>query len=623
MATISAGVTDILSSGTLYNTSINSGGDLSIEAHGSAYNTTVKFGGVEKVFFLGLAQGTYLSGGTEYVSSGGESLNTTIDKVGDLYVVNGGFASGTTIIQGGLYVSSGGTAAATNVRSGYEFILNGAEAINTHVSSGIVSVFAGGVAQGTVLSSGGVEYVAGNDSGSIIYNGGSQTVRGGGVASGTTISNGGVQTVADGIASGNTISNGGVQIVASGIASGTVIDSGGVQVFNAVNGVQTGNAVDTVLNVGGAIDARYTGYNSSQDTAHIDWTTDLLTLQSNGTVYFSEQLSGNYVGEYAHLASDVNYVGALITLDTTPCYLRGTLILTDQGEAAVESLAIGDKLMTLAGEAAPIRWIGRRRFTGGCAVGNRDIQPVRVKAGAIADHVPARDLWVSPEHAMYLDGVLIPARHLVNGVSIVQESTLEDVEYFHLELERHDVIFAEGAASETFLDDNSRGMFHNVFDYYRLYPDAPRCVEPSYCAPRVEDGHELEAVRRRLNGRAGRLTPNGTARPARVLDGNLERVTRTLIEGWAFEPEGPDTRLRLAILANDAVIGEVVADRYRPDLAAAGIGDGGHSFAFHLPLGFAADRAHQVEVRRTDDWALLPGAPATLAVAPATAAARA
>jgi len=189
---------------------------------------------------------------------------------------------------------------------------------------------------------------------------------------------------------------------------------------------------------------------------------------------------------------------------------------------------------------------------------------------------------------------------------------MEEVEYFHLELERHDVIFAEGAAAESFLDDDSRGMFNNVYEYYRLYPDAHRYVEPEYCAPRVEDGYELEAVRRRLIGRAVRLRADGVAMPSPALRGRLERVTRTMIEGWAFNPGDPDARISLTILANGAEIGRVLADRPRADLAAAGVGDGGHAFQFHLPRGFAPDRAHQVEARRAGDWAALPGAPATL-----------
>jgi hypothetical protein len=209
---------------------------------------------------------------------------------------------------------------------------------------------------------------------------------------------------------------------------------------------------------------------------------DVLTVNAGGEVAFSIQLAGAYAGDDFHLTSDGG-AGTLITENTIPCCCRGTRILTDRGEVAVEDLAIGDRLITLEGAAKPVRWIGRRRFDGWLAAANPDIQPIRISAGAIGDHVPARDLLVSPEHAMYLDGALIPARHLVNGVSILPAGAMDVVEYFHLELDRHDVIFAEGAASETFVDDDSRGMFHNVHEYHRPYPDAPRPVEPEYRAP--------------------------------------------------------------------------------------------------------------------------------------------
>jgi hypothetical protein len=91
---------------------------------------------------------------------------------------------------------------------------------------------------------------------------------------------------------------------------------------------------------------------------------------------------------------------------------------------------------------------------------------------------------------MYLDGVLIPASALVNGVSIVQAQKVDKVEYFHLELETHDVIIAEGALS----------MFHNAASYRETYPDATP-VPPRYCAPRVEDGEALQAVRDRIAAR--------------------------------------------------------------------------------------------------------------------------
>jgi hypothetical protein len=126
---------------------------------------------------------------------------------------------------------------------------------------------------------------------------------------------------------------------------------------------------------------------------------------------------------------------------------------------------------------------------------------VRIYAGALGGGLPRRDLLVSPDHAMFLDRVLVPARHLVNGTTIVRVAGLPRVDYVHVELETHDVILAEGAPSETFLDDASRGVFHNAREFEALYPDAQQVQ--GYCASRVEQGATLEAIRRRLAGVAG------------------------------------------------------------------------------------------------------------------------
>ena len=135
--------------------------------------------------------------------------------------------------------------------------------------------------------------------------------------------------------------------------------------------------------------------------------------------------------------------------------------------------------MTIAGVTRPIKWIGRRSYGGRFVMGRKDILPVCIKAGALDDRVPKRDLWISPNHAMYFkngnrDGVLIEAKDLVNGVSIVQAERVEKVEYFHIELDTHDVIIAEGALSESFIDDDSRGIFHNAHEYRKFYVRIPR-----------------------------------------------------------------------------------------------------------------------------------------------------
>ncbi len=186
------------------------------------------------------------------------------------------------------------------------------------------------------------------------------------------------------------------------------------------------------------------------------------------------------------------------TFATSPaCYCRGTLILTTGGEVAVEELAIGDSLPTASGPARPIRWIGRRSYTARFAAANPNVHPVLIRAGALGTGLPRRDLHVSPKHAMLLDGVLIAAAALLNGETIVQPRSTGAIDYFHIELETHDVIFAEGAYAETFVDDDSRMMFHNAAEFAASYPDIRRQTA-AYCAPRTEDGSVLEAVRRRL-----------------------------------------------------------------------------------------------------------------------------
>jgi hypothetical protein len=158
-----------------------------------------------------------------------------------------------------------------------------------------------------------------------------------------------------------------------------------------------------------------------------------------------------------------------------------------------------------SGRLAPLRWIGRRRVAPARHPRPWDVNPIRLRAGALAPDQPSRDLLLSPDHALLLDGVLVRARDLLNGATVVQEAVSE-ITYFHVELDRHDVLFAEGAPAESFLDTGNRAAFENGGTTVMAHPEFARAVwQRDACAPLVWQGPALAAVRARLTARAWQL----------------------------------------------------------------------------------------------------------------------
>jgi O-antigen biosynthesis protein len=219
-----------------------------------------------------------------------------------------------------------------------------------------------------------------------------------------------------------------------------------------------------------------------------------LVTGTDGTLVFE----GSYSGEEFLLQSDGSG-GTDITLGAT-CFARGTLILTPHGERAIEDLQIGEQVLTLTG-CAQIRWIGRRNYVEAALAERPDARPIMIRAGALGDFQPRRDLHVSAEHALYIGGSLVPAGLLTNGVSIFADPEVRSVSYYHLEFSSHEIIFAHGVAAESFVDDHSRQMFDNASEFALLYPDKARC-EAHFYAPRVEDGELLQAIRQRIAAHA-------------------------------------------------------------------------------------------------------------------------
>ena len=165
------------------------------------------------------------------------------------------------------------------------------------------------------------------------------------------------------------------------------------------------------------------------------------------------------------------------------CFLKGTKILTAEGERKIEDLAIGDLLPTMFGGLRPVQWIGRYpvKKSDPSKPWAKDALPVRIARSALAPNVPHADLYVTAHHSMLIDGVLVPAEALINGATITRyEPEGDELEFFHIKLESHDVIYAEGAPAETLLHVDE--SFVNFADYLRRYGTP---TDDARCAPIV------------------------------------------------------------------------------------------------------------------------------------------
>jgi uncharacterized repeat protein (TIGR03803 family) len=181
--------------------------------------------------------------------------------------------------------------------------------------------------------------------------------------------------------------------------------------------------------------------------------------------------------------------------ELTFCFLVGTRIATPTGETPVECLSPGDTVTTLHGEGRRIAWIGEGRVL--AARGHRTAAtPVIVRKGALADNVPHRDLHVTKGHSLYIDGALIPVEFLVNHRSILWDDRAQEVALYHIELETHDVLLANGAPAESYRDDGNRWLFRNAGSKRAMASQKP-------CATLLTGGKAVDAAWRRLLERAG------------------------------------------------------------------------------------------------------------------------
>jgi hypothetical protein len=312
--------------------------------------------------------------------------------------------------------------------------------------------------------------------------------------------------------------------------------------------------------------------------------TDVVGIDDSGTVF------GYYFEDNTQV---------FFTTDDTLCFLRGTRILTPSGEIPIEALRIGDRVATRGGGFQRVKWIGQQNYDPRFLARNPAKLPVRIAASALGDGVPARDLFVSPGHSILLDGTLVLASALVNGITVTQTCAADlrgRVEYFNIDLNSHDCLLAEGAWAESFADGPGlRDQFHNAAGFYALYPDYAAPEEIRLCAPRPERGPALAAALRPVVARAGAGLRVGR------LEGVIDVMTASRLEGWAIDTEHPELPVLLDIVLDGAVIATALACDFRADLLQARKGRGRCAFFVTLPAPLPAGRLHTLRIRRAAD----------------------
>ncbi len=226
------------------------------------------------------------------------------------------------------------------------------------------------------------------------------------------------------------------------------------------------------------------------------------TMLGSGTLDIA--VTGYHPGGFAATQDGAKTGTDIFANDAAPCFAQGTRILTQAGERPVESLAVGDLVPVASGRRLRrIVWIGSTRVDLARHAAPDKVAPVRIAAGTFGPGLPHRDLIVSPDHAVWTGAALVPAYLLANGMTITRAPAEGVITYWHVELDAHDLVLAEGLAAESYLDTGNRALFAGVTGERALHPDlladlSARGWDERSCAPLTLGGPALTAARTRL-----------------------------------------------------------------------------------------------------------------------------
>ena len=428
---------------------------------------------------VGIGGALSIDGGTLSVSG---SLNT---NAGTIVMTGGHLTAGNYTQDAGAMTLSGGTVALTG-------------SIGLAETGGAVSIGAGGVLDTTTASvSAASVSVAGrlDDAGilSLGTAGGAGSISiaaTGSLSIGAAASGVGIDFSAGGLldftTNNSTVLNDELTSIISGFDDGSSVVEFGALTYSALESASYDDGALTIA----------------------DGATDFATLTLDASEHYDGFSLRAGTADQLEVRADV------------PCFAAGTRLLTDRGAVAVEALGVGDCLRLADGGTAPIIWIGRRPIDCRRHPAPAAVRPVRVAAHAFGDGLPGRDLFLSPDHAIFVEDVLIPIKHLIDGAAIRQVATAR-VTYLHVELAQHQIVLAEGLPVESYLDAGDRAGFSGS-PATKLHPEWGK--------------------------HRGDLAMHGEAlayAPLRVTGAEVDRVRAHLAERWRAQSLGGTSSTRL------------------------------------------------------------------------------
>ena len=487
-------------------------------------------------------------GGGSLTASGGIHLHGSA-SVSGFGTLNVGTSNGLDTSQSGIITASGGilnlvgkvdltgassgnVTIATGSASTLEFsggsasidaitINNVNQTLEVGASGSLSISGAQGITNGTILLAGGTL----TDTSGLTVGAGAKLTGFGTVGTGTTVNGTGTITASGGVLE----FKGAVDTTSSSIfhvaSAGTLKFDGAVGTaaikptvaFNSATGVldlssmsgESSNfhGVVTGFKSGDQIKLTVAGAGTETYTTSFSGGQTTLIIKQGSTTVGTVVLQGDY--RNAHFS--IGESGTLDTITTdAACFMAGTMIQTPNGEVAVEELKRGDLVLTSDGQVRPVSWLGVQTVSTRFADKMR-VWPIRVLAGALKQNVPSRDLLLSPDHALLVEGALVQAGALVNGTSILRETNVPEVfVYYHVELDDHSLILAENTPAETFVDNVDRLNFDNWAEHQELYPEGKPMTELSY--PRAKAQRQVPVrTRITLAARAQAIGADATA----------------------------------------------------------------------------------------------------------------